>query len=231
MDAGDDFRISMAEAQEKTALLRYDGVWIRPSGFNPTTHILKTQLGVLPAGIDLSDGVENEYFCMSFRRVMGMEVAEIAIADFEDVRSLVVTRFDRRWAKDGRLIRHPQEDFCQALTFPPSQQYQLDSGPRIKEGVGLLAGSDDPEAGQRAFFRTQVLFWLLGATDRHAKNFSVALRPGGFRMTPLYDVLGAQKAVDDGQFRQNRMRLAMAVDIGRLPFMRYDQQIMLPLLT
>ena len=31
-------------------------------------------------------------------------------------------------------------------------------------------------------------------------------------MTPLYDVLSAQKAVDDGQIRQNRMRLAMAVD-------------------
>ncbi len=143
-----------------------------------------------------------------------------------------MTRFDRRWANDGRLIRLPQEDFCQALTFPPSQKYQIDGGPRIKESVGLLAGSDDgPEADQRAFLRTQVLFWLLRATDGHAKNFSVALPPGGFRMTPRYDVLSAQKAVDDGQFRQNQMRLAMAVDVGQLPFMRYDQQIMLPLLT
>ncbi len=212
LDADDDFRISIAGAQEKTALLRYDGAWIRPSGLTPTTHILKTQLGVLPAGIDLSDSVENEYFCMSFCRAMGMEVAEIEIADFEDVRSLVVTRFDRRWAKDGRLIRLPQEDFCQALTVPPSQKYQMDGGPGISEGVGLLAASDDPEADQSAFFRTQVLFWLLGATDGHAKNFSIALRPGGFRMTPLYDVLSAQKAVDDGQIRQNRMRLAMAID-------------------
>ncbi len=212
LDADDDFRISIAGAQEKTALLRYDGAWIRPSGLTPTTHILKTQLGVLPAGIDLSDSVENEYFCMSFCRAMGMEVAEIEIADFEDVRSLVVTRFDRRWAKDGRLIRLPQEDFCQALTVPPSQKYQMDGGPGISEGVGLLAASDDPEADQSAFFRTQVLFWLLGATDGHAKNFSIALRPGGFRMTPLYDVLSAQKAVDDGQIRQNRMRLAMAIE-------------------
>ncbi|WP_171239232.1 type II toxin-antitoxin system HipA family toxin [Ruegeria sp. HKCCA5491] len=208
----DDFRISIAGAQEKTALLRHEGVWIRPSGLTPTTHILKTQLGILPAGIDLSDSVENEYFCMSFCRVMGMEVAEVEIADFEDVRSLVVTRFDRRWAKDGRLIRLPQEDFCQALTVPPSQKYQMDGGPGITEGIGLLAGSDDPELDQRAFFRAQVLFWLLGATDGHAKNFSIALRPGGFRMTPLYDVLSAQEAVNDGQIRQNRMRLAMAVD-------------------
>jgi serine/threonine-protein kinase HipA len=143
---------------------------------------------------------------------MGMAVAEFEIADFEDVRSLVVTRFDRRWTKDGRLIRLPQEDFCQALSVPPSQKYQMDGGPGITDGIGLLTGSDIPEVDQRVFFRAQVLFWLLGATDGHAKNFSIALRPGGFRITPLYDVLSAQKAVDDGQIRQNRMRLAMAVD-------------------
>lgn len=123
-----------------------------------------------------------------------------------------MTRFDRRWTKDGRLIRLPQEDFCQALSVPPSQKYQMDGGPGIIEGIGLLAGSDDPELDQRAFFRAQMLFWLLGATDGHAKNFSIALRPGGFRMIPLYDVLSAQKTVDDAQIRQNRMRLAMAVD-------------------
>ncbi len=212
LDEDDDFRISIAGAQEKTALLRYNGEWIRPSGLTPTTHILKTQLGVLPNGINLSDSVENEFFCMTFCRAMGADVAEAEIVDFEDVRSLVVTRFDRRWTADGRLIRLPQEDFCQALSVPPSQKYQMDGGPGITEGIGLLAGSDDALADQRAFFRTQVLFWLLGATDGHAKNFSIALRPGGFRMTPLYDVLSAQKAVDVGQIRQNRMRLAMAVD-------------------
>ena len=211
LNEDDDFRISIAGAQEKTALLRKNGDWIRPSGMTPTTHIFKTQLGVLPGGVDLSDSVENEYFCMNFCRAMGMDVAEVEIADFEDVRSLVVTRFDRRWTKDGRLIRLPQEDFCQALSVPPSQKYQMDGGPGIVEGIGLLAGSDDPEADQRAFFRAQVLFWLLGATDGHAKNFSIALRPGGFRLTPLYDVLSAQQAVDDGQIRQNRMRLAMSV--------------------
>ncbi len=208
----DGFRISIAGAQEKTALLRHEGEWIRPAGATPTTHILKTQLGVLPAGIDLSDSVENEFFCMNFCRAMGMDAAEVEILDFEDVRSLAVTRFDRRWTRDGRLIRLPQEDFCQALAVPPSGKYQMDGGPGIADGIGLLAGSDDPEADQRAFFRAQVLFWLLGATDGHAKNFSIALRPGGFRMTPLYDVLSAQKAVDDGQIRQNRMRLAMAAD-------------------
>lgn len=208
----DDFRISLAGAQEKTALLRKDGDWIRPVGMTPTTHILKTQLGVLPNGINLSDSVENEFLCMTFCKAMGFDVAEAEIADFEDVRSLVVTRFDRRWTRDERLIRLPQEDFCQALGYPPSQKYQMDGGPGIAEGMKLLSASDDPNDDRLAFFKSQVVFWLLGATDGHAKNFSIALHPGGgFRMTPLYDVLTAQKAVADGQIRHNRMRLAMCV--------------------
>lgn len=208
----DDFRISLPGAQEKTALLRKDGAWIRPFGMTPTTHILKTQLGVLPNGINLSDSVENEFLCMTFCRAMGADVAEIEIVDFEDVRALSVTRFDRHWTRDERLIRLPQEDFCQALGYPPGQKYQMDGGPGIVEGMRLLAASDKPNDDRLAFFETQLLFWLLGATDGHAKNFSIALRPGGgFRMTPLYDVLTAQKAVDDGQIRHNRMRLAMAV--------------------
>ncbi|MEO9517489.1 MAG: type II toxin-antitoxin system HipA family toxin [Paracoccaceae bacterium] len=208
----DDFRISLAGAQEKTALLRKGGEWIRPLGMTPTTHILKTQLGVLPSGINLSDSVENEFLCMTLCREMGMNVAEVEIVDFEDVRALSVTRFDRRWTRDGRLIRLPQEDFCQALSVPPSQKYQMDGGPGIADGMRLLAGSDRPNEDRLAFFKAQVLFWLLGATDGHAKNFSIALRPGGgFGMTPLYDVLTAQKAVDDGQIRHNRMRLAMSV--------------------
>ena len=208
----DDFRISLAGAQEKTALLRKDSAWIRPLGMTPTTHILKTQLGVLPSGINLSDSVENEFLCMTFCRAMGADVAEVEIADFDDVRALAVTRFDRRWTRDGRLIRLPQEDFCQALGVPPSQKYQMDGGPGISDAMHLLAGSDRPNEDRLAFFKAQVLFWLLGATDGHAKNFSIALRPGGgFGMTPLYDVLTAQKAVDDGQIRHNRMRLAMSV--------------------
>ncbi|MEP2425373.1 MAG: HipA domain-containing protein, partial [Tateyamaria sp.] len=91
-------------------------------------------------------------------------------------------------------------------------KYQMDGGPSVADGMRLLAGSDRPNEDRLAFFKAQILFWLLGATDGHAKNFSIALRPGGgFGMTPLYDVLTAQKAVDDGQIRHNRMRLAMSV--------------------
>src|SRR6266436_5001344 len=44
----DTFRISLAGAQEKTALLFRDGVWQRPTHTTPTTHILKLPLGLNP---------------------------------------------------------------------------------------------------------------------------------------------------------------------------------------
>ena len=57
-----------------------------------------------------------------------------------------------------------------------------------------------------------IAFWLLGATDGHAKNFSVFLYPGsGFRLTPLYDVLSVQPVHDARQLTRNRYRMAMAV--------------------
>jgi serine/threonine-protein kinase HipA len=60
------------------------------------------------------------------------------------------------------------------------------------------------------------VFWLLGATDGHAKNFSIFLLPGGrFRLTPFYDVMSAQPNVDAGEIRHNAMKLAMAVGDSR----------------
>jgi serine/threonine-protein kinase HipA len=46
-DDGDTFRISLAGAQEKTALLRVGEQWCQPHGSTPTTHILKLPLGLV----------------------------------------------------------------------------------------------------------------------------------------------------------------------------------------
>ncbi|EPW0868592.1 type II toxin-antitoxin system serine/threonine protein kinase toxin HipA, partial [Shigella sonnei] len=40
-----DFRISVAGAQEKTALLRIGNDWCIPKGITPTTHIIKLPIG------------------------------------------------------------------------------------------------------------------------------------------------------------------------------------------
>ncbi|MBO9712510.1 type II toxin-antitoxin system HipA family toxin [Sphingomonas sp.] len=216
LDKEDDFRISIAGAQEKTALLRHDGKWLKPTGTTPTTHILKPQIGELPNGIDLSNSVENEFYCLKLMEAFGLPANDVEIATFGKTKVLVVTRFDRRWTRDGRLLRLPQEDCCQALSVPSAGKYESEGGPGIAAIAHLLAGSDDPSGDRLAFFKAQLLFWLIGATDGHAKNFSIFLAPGGrFRMTPFYDVLTAQPSLDAHQIRRNQFKLAMAVGNSR----------------
>lgn len=181
----DDFRISVAGAQEKTALLWHEGQWKKPHGTTPTTHIFKTQIGHLPGGIDLSDSVENEFYCLKLAEAFGLAVNQARMETFGETKALVVERFDRLWARDGRLLRVPQEDCCQALSIPPTLKYQSDGGPRMIDIIGLLQGSDRPVEDQDRFLKVQIIFWLIGATDGHAKNFSLWFGPGGsYRMTP-----------------------------------------------
>lgn len=214
-DIDEDFRISIAGAQEKTALLRYKDQWLRPHGRTPTTHIFKPQIGQIQTAagtIDLSDSVENEYYCLKLMEAFGLPANKVEIAIFGDRKVLVIERFDRTWTRDGRLIRLPQEDCCQALSVPPTRKYQSEGGPGVVAIADLLRGSDDPLDDQLAFFKSQIIFWLIGATDGHAKNFSLFLRPGGrFRLTPFYDVLTAQPSLDARQIRHNGFKLAMSV--------------------
>ena len=218
---GDDalFRISLAGAQEKTALLYTRKKWHRPTGATPTTHILKLPLGLVGGSrrVDLGDSVENEWLCSRIVRHLGLPVAEAEVAAFEDQKALVVQRFDRAWQKDKDgsewIARLPQEDFCQALGVAPSRKYEKDGGPGMADCIRLLEGSSD-STDRGSFAVTQFVFWLLGATDGHAKNFSIFLEAGDrFITTPIYDVLSVFPYVGDkaNQIRWRKAELAMAL--------------------
>ena len=210
MNEDEEFRISVAGAQEKTALLKMNGNWHQPVGATPTTHILKPAIGRWDNGIDLSNSVENEHFCLAILGKMGLPAANTEILMFENQKVLAVERFDRRYRKDGLLLRLPQEDCCQALGVPPSRKYQNDGGPGILDILELLKGGEEPEMDRANFLRTNIIFWLLGATDGHAKNFSVFLLPGGrYHMTPLYDVISVQPTYNLNQLENRHFRLAM----------------------
>jgi serine/threonine-protein kinase HipA len=216
LDGRTEFRISIAGAQEKTALLRHDDRWIKPHGTTPTSHIFKTQMGRLPNGMDLSNSVENEYYCLKLLGAFGLPVTSADVVKFGKRAVLVVERFDRRWTSPDKLIRLPQEDCCQALSFPPGKKYQSAGGPGIVAILDVLKGADRPMVDQKNFLKAQMLFWLIGATDGHAKNFSVFLGPSGrFRMTPLYDVLSAQPSLERHQIERKQMKLAMSVGDSR----------------
>jgi serine/threonine-protein kinase HipA len=210
----DDFRISLAGAQEKTALLWYRGQWHRPQGSTPTSHILKLPIGYIANnGIDLSDSVENEWLCLKIAEQFGFPVAQCDMTRFGRQKVLVVERFDRRWSQDGSwLMRLPQEDFCQALGVAPALKYESDGGPGIARSMTLLLGSQRASADREMFFKSQILFWMLAAIDGHAKNFSVYIEPGSaYRMTPLYDVMSAFPLMHPTGIPAKKAKMAMAV--------------------
>lgn len=209
----DDFRISIAGAQEKTALLKIGQHWTKPIGATPTSHIMKLPMGELPqVGIDLTDSCENEFICLELARAFGFDVANAEVLYFGDQKVLSVERFDRRYASDGSwLMRLPQEDFCQAMGISSAQKYQSDGGPSIADCLNLLTASSNAD-DRATFFKAQIFFWLIAAIDGHAKNFSVFLEPENqFRMTPLYDILSAYPVMSKKALQPQKIEMAMSL--------------------
>ena len=215
-DPDDDFRISLAGAQEKDAFLRWNGRWMKPRGATPTTHIFKLPLGLVGGKqADFSTSVDNEWLCLKLIDAYGLPVPQAEIATFGQQRVLVVERFDRTVSADGqRLLRLVQEDFCQATGTSPLVKYEAEGGPGLGVLFNLLQQSVEAERDLRTLMASQLLFWMLRAPDGHAKNFSIHLLPGGrYRMTPLYDVMSAYPVMGDGpnQWSPRALKLAMAL--------------------
>lgn len=213
MEDDDNFRISIAGAQEKTALLWADGRWCKPLGVTPTTHIFKLPIGEIAGRMDMTDSVENEWLCHLILKAYSLPVANAEIGEFGDAKALIVERFDRQWSANKTwIVRLPQEDMCQALNIPAALKYENRGGPGVNTIMELLKMSQKSLQDRYNFFKAQMLFWMLAAIDGHAKNFSIFLERGGsYRMTPLYDVLSAHHLVANNQIKLQRLKMAMAV--------------------
>jgi len=215
-DEDADFRISIAGAQEKTALLRIKKQWCRPHGATPTTHILKLPLGLVGGRqLDLRHSVENEWLCAQILHEMGFPVPPSEIVQFGTQKALMVERFDRAFMdKETWIARLPQEDFCQVTGVAPGLKYEADGGPGMTAILNVLAGSQAPAEDTTTFLRAQLAFWLLAAIDGHAKNFSIFLLPGGqYRLTPLYDVLSAWPVIGSGAGKIPRQKASLAMAV------------------
>lgn len=227
MNNEEDFRISIAGAQEKTAFLNIDGKWQEPHGLTPTTHIFKTSIGALGVDIDFDDSIDNEWASLFIMKKMGLPVCETRIAEFGDQRVLIIERFDRKWTNyQGKevLIRIPQEDMCQALSISPYKKYQSEGGPGIVDIAKFLMASKNSE-DRVNFFKAIIVFDLLYATDGHGKNFSIFLEEDGFKLTPFYDVMSGYFLHKREKQPINKLKLAMKVGAsGHYSFKRISKR-------
>ena len=214
-ESHEEFRISLAGAQDKTGLLWHDEKWQSPEGTTPTTHIIKLPIGKIDHNeIDLSDSVDNEWLCLKILGLYGLDVTESERLTIGETTVLSVERFDRSLAKDKSwIMRLPQEDMCQALGFSLGNKYEADGGPGIPEIMKLLEGSKHAEKDRADFLKAIFLFWLMAAPDGHAKNFSIFIEKNGkFRLTPLYDVISVYPLITNGRgLQHHNFKMAMSL--------------------
>jgi len=185
--AGEEgIRLSLAGAQNKLPVyVENDRICIA-TGNSPSTHILK------PAIPGLEGSVENEAFCMALGRRLGLPVAEAVIRKNQDT-ILMVTRYDRKRAKDGTVMRVHQEDFCQALGILPEQKYESEGGPSLSQCFALLKeASIRPAVDRRSLLGWVIFNVLIGNADAHAKNLSLLLAHPGPCLAPFYDIISTQ---------------------------------------
>ena len=172
-------RLSLAGAQEKTAVCVINGKIALPNDDIPTTHIIKT---ALPKYVQ---SIQNEYICMKVAKEIGLEVAEVEIRKVGEIEFLLVERFDRKYSNNLECERILQEDFAQSLGVQARDKYKV----TFKDCLKVLNKTATPANSKLRFVRQVIFNYLIGNTDAHAKNFSVYLTNDGITLTPAYDLL------------------------------------------
>lgn len=188
MLAGEDgLRLSLAGAQDKLPVVAEGKRIGLPLLGAPSSHIIK------PAIAAVDGSVFNEGFCMRLAEGLKLDVAKTSIQKINDRHYLLVERYDRQLAADGKPAQQQrlhQEDFCQALGIAPELKYQNEGGPDLAQCFDLLRRATRPSAPSILKLLDYVVFnALIGNHDAHAKNFSLLYKPDGAVLAPLYDAL------------------------------------------
>jgi serine/threonine-protein kinase HipA len=181
--------MSLAGVQSKLAVaVDESGRICIPLEGSPSTHILK------PDAERLWGSVQNEAFCLSLAKRLGIQTAQLTTGKAGARTYLLVTRYDRIFI-NGRWRRLHQEDFCQALGKPPSAKYETN-----QTGIRGPTLTDMFDVTRRLMLPTEIirlldmiLFNVIACnTDAHAKNYSIMINANRVSLAPLYDVMCGQ---------------------------------------
>jgi len=183
----DSLRSIVAGFQPKTTALRHIG-WNISNQYSMTTHIAKPEHERYPG---LADA---EAWAMT--AVSGVaKTAYVKVEDFNGIRTIIVTRFDR-FVYDGEAHAVHQEDFCQALGLSGDRKYAAPGGsgkkdPSLVRLAALLKEhADDPDRELQELVRQMTVNVVMGNTDWHAKNVGLIHDVNGrVSLAPLYDVV------------------------------------------
>ena len=178
-----DKRLSLAGAQDKTAVVLIDDKIALLDNTTPTTHILK------PAIKDYKETVENEYICLNVAKKLGLKVPNIEIRYSNKTKYFLIERYDRE-IKNKKIKRIHQEDFSQALNIPSAYKYQAEGGASFVDCFEILKQTSKPTVSIKQFIELMIFNYLIGNNDAHGKNFSILHYDNGeIVFAPCYDIL------------------------------------------
>ncbi len=166
MQADNDIRIALGGCQYKGSVILIDGKVCLPKNSTPTTHILKS-----------ADTV-NEYVCMKVAKKLDINVAEVEIRNIENIRYLLIERYDRE-IKNNVIKRIHQETFCQALGGNIS----------LKRYFELFDTTVTPTVSKSMFMKTFIFSFIIGNNDASSRNYSLLYKGEQTVLAPIYDVL------------------------------------------
>lgn len=213
-----DARMSLAGAQGKLPVI-FDPArppMLPTAGGLPSTHILKPEPSAYPGLVD------NEWFCMQLARVLELGVANVDVSrTLSGMPYLVVERYDRDLLADP-IRRLHQEDMCQAMNRLPSEKYQAEGGPTVREIAELLRShSAAPARDLARFWDGLVYSVLIGNCDAHGKNWSLLYEARAPMLAPLYDLVSTSQY--DGLSTRLAMRIGEATHLDDVDLAAWEQ--------
>ena len=184
-------RFALAGAQRKMAVV-YDGRDYSLSGCGrPSSHILKFET--------IKRVCFAEHLATRIAGAAGLPVVRTEYLEVEHQGKttpyLRIDRFDRARDASGNIQPLHQEDMLQALGLSPIYKYQSQGGPSLRDVAELLREEAlNPETNIAALADWQMLNFLLGNWDGHAKNLALLYGPGGEApsLAPFYDLVSVE---------------------------------------
>lgn len=182
-------KMSLAGAQNKLAVVIWEGQVFEPVGASASTHILKPNH---PDAEVYPHSAVNEWFTMALAARLGLEVPSVSHRYVPSANSpegyeaiYVVERFDR--AREGELVRRVHAiDGCQALNLDRAFKYRAMATERLLEIANLTRSR---AATRMKLFRWTIFNILVANADAHLKNLSFLMTPAGLELAPFYDLV------------------------------------------
>ncbi|SNY56657.1 serine/threonine-protein kinase HipA [Arsukibacterium tuosuense] len=184
-------RMSLAGAQHKMLVVYHDKQLFEPSGFFPSTHILKPEHTSPELYFHTP---RNEWFVMKLAAACGLNVPEVDIQYLPEPVYLI-ERFDRTGQYPNQQRLHVL-DGCQLLNLAHTMKYSNSTVNRLKQ---LADQTRKVGITRLAIFKWAVFNALVGNGDAHLKNLSFFISSDKMVLTPHYDLLSTIIYADIGK--------------------------------